>query len=105
MEHHFEDSDIDDIAHQIEKLGFSPHCTEIMYCGITGRKMEAQKFIGPLLIRLKVLYFVLYTTTLQKYFCVTIISPIRSTYGISTYVWDFVGGILRTNLLMFSEEL
>jgi intein/homing endonuclease len=38
----------------LEKLGYSPHGTETMYCGLTGRKMDAQIFIGPTYyIRLK----------------------------------------------------
>ena len=38
----------------LEKLGYSKYGTEPMYCGITGRKMKAQIFIGPTYyIRLK----------------------------------------------------
>ena len=50
----FDDYDIDDICQQLHKHGFSQYGTETMYCGLTGKKMEAQIFIGPAyFIRLK----------------------------------------------------
>jgi len=38
----------------LKKLGYSPYGTETMYCGLTGRKMDVEIFIGPVYtIRLK----------------------------------------------------
>jgi DNA-directed RNA polymerase beta subunit/intein/homing endonuclease len=50
----FNNYDISNIQEGLEKLGYSPYGTETMYCGITGRKMDAEIFIGPVFnIRLK----------------------------------------------------
>jgi DNA-directed RNA polymerase II subunit RPB2 len=50
----FNDYDVRKLPELLEKLGYSPHGTETMYCGMTGRKMDAQIFIGPTYyIRLK----------------------------------------------------
>jgi DNA-directed RNA polymerase II subunit RPB2 len=43
----FNDYDIHQIPDLLKKAGFHPSGTEIMYCGITGKKMEAQIFIAP----------------------------------------------------------
>jgi len=50
----FNNYDISNIQEGLKKLGYSPYGTETMYCGITGRKMDAEIFIGPVFnIRLK----------------------------------------------------
>ena len=50
----FNDYDTRKLPELLEKLGYSQHGTETMYCGLTGRKMDAQIFIGPTYyIRLK----------------------------------------------------
>jgi len=50
----FNDYDTRALPELLTKLGYSPHGTETMYCGMTGRKMDAQIFIGPTYyIRLK----------------------------------------------------
>ena len=50
----FNDYDVRKLPEMLEKLGYSPNGTETMYCGMTGRKMDAQIFIGPTYyIRLK----------------------------------------------------
>jgi len=50
----FNDYDIKEIPQVLEKLGYSPHGTEVMYNGLTGKKIEAEIFIGPTYqIRLK----------------------------------------------------
>jgi hypothetical protein len=50
----FNDYDTRKLPELLEKLGYSPKGTETMYCGLTGRKMDAQIFIGPTYyIRLK----------------------------------------------------
>ena len=50
----FNDYDVKQLPESLKKLGFSPHGTETMYCGLTGRKMDVEIFIGPVYtIRLK----------------------------------------------------
>jgi hypothetical protein len=50
----FNNYDISQIPDALKKLGYSPYGTEIMYCGLTGRKMDVEIFIGPVYsIRLK----------------------------------------------------
>jgi len=43
----FNDYDVRDLPAILKKLGYKPHGTETMYCGITGKKMEAEIFMGP----------------------------------------------------------
>ena len=43
----FNNYDVRDLPEILKKLGYKPHGTETMYCGITGKKMEAEIFIGP----------------------------------------------------------
>jgi DNA-directed RNA polymerase beta subunit/intein/homing endonuclease len=43
----FNNYDIKQLPIMLKKLGYSEHGTEVMYCGITGKKMEAEIFIGP----------------------------------------------------------
>lgn len=43
----FNDYDVSQLPVALKKLGYSPFGTEVMYCGITGRKMDAEIFIGP----------------------------------------------------------
>ena len=50
----FNNYDVKKLPEALKKLGFSPYGTETMYCGLTGRKMDAEIFIGPVYtIRLK----------------------------------------------------
>ena len=50
----FNDYDARKLPELLQKLGYSPNGKETMYCGMTGRKMDAQIFIGPTYyIRLK----------------------------------------------------
>lgn len=50
----FNNYDIKQLPEALKKIGYSPYGTETMYCGITGRRMDAQIFIGPIYtIRLK----------------------------------------------------
>jgi len=50
----FSDYNIREIPEILKKLGYSEHGTETMYNGMTGKKIEAQIFIGPTYqIRLK----------------------------------------------------
>ena len=50
----FNNYDISQIPEALKKLGYSPYGTEKMYCGLTGRMMDVEIFIGPVYsIRLK----------------------------------------------------
>ena len=50
----FNNYDIKQLPEAMKKVGFSPYGTETMYCGLTGRKMDVEIFIGPVYnIRLK----------------------------------------------------
>lgn len=43
----FSDYDVMKLPEMLEKLGYNKYGTETMYCGITGKKIESQIFIGP----------------------------------------------------------
>lgn len=43
----FNDYNVKELPTILKKLGYNAFGTETMYCGITGKKMEAQIFIGP----------------------------------------------------------
>jgi DNA-directed RNA polymerase II subunit RPB2 len=43
----FNNYNVRDLPNILKKLGYSPYGTETMYCGITGKKMEAEIFMGP----------------------------------------------------------
>ena len=43
----FNNYDVRELPTVLKKLGYSPYGTEIMYCGITGKKIETEIFIGP----------------------------------------------------------
>lgn len=43
----FCDYNIKEVPKLLEKLGYSPHGTEVMYNGMTGEKMQVEIFIGP----------------------------------------------------------
>jgi len=50
----FNNYDIKQLPEAFKKLGYSPYGTEKMYCGLTGRQMDVEIFIGPVYnIRLK----------------------------------------------------
>jgi len=50
----FNNYDISQLPEALKKLGYSPYGTEKMYCGLTGRQMDVEIFIGPVYnIRLK----------------------------------------------------
>ena len=50
----FNNYDIGQLPEALKKLGYSPYGTEKMYCGLTGRQMDVEIFIGPVFnIRLK----------------------------------------------------
>lgn len=43
----FNNYDVTQLPEILEKLGYQPYGTETMYCGVTGRKMKSEIFIGP----------------------------------------------------------
>ena len=43
----FSNYNVRDLPTILKKLGYSPYGTETMYCGITGKKIETEIFIGP----------------------------------------------------------
>jgi DNA-directed RNA polymerase II subunit RPB2 len=50
----FNNYDVSQFPEALKKLGYSAHGTEVMYCGLTGRKMDVEIFIGPMYnVRLK----------------------------------------------------
>jgi DNA-directed RNA polymerase beta subunit/intein/homing endonuclease len=50
----FDNFDVRSLPEMLKKLGYEEHGNETMYCGMTGKKMDAQIFIGPCYqIRLK----------------------------------------------------
>jgi DNA-directed RNA polymerase II subunit RPB2 len=50
----FNNYDIKQVPEALKKLGYSPYGTEKMYCGLTGRLMDVEIFIGPIYnVRLK----------------------------------------------------
>ena len=50
----FNNYDVKQLPEILKKLGYSPSGTEVMYCGLTGKKIDAEIFIGPTYqIRLK----------------------------------------------------
>ncbi len=43
----FNNYDVTQLPEILGKLGYKPYGTETMYCGVTGRKMKSEIFIGP----------------------------------------------------------
>jgi DNA-directed RNA polymerase II subunit RPB2 len=43
----FNNYNVRELPSILKKLGYSPYGTDIMYCGMTGKKMKAEIFIGP----------------------------------------------------------
>ena len=43
----FNNYDVTKLPEILEKLGYKPYGTETMYCGVTGRKMKSEIFVGP----------------------------------------------------------
>ena len=71
----FMDYNVRDLPNILKKLGYSPHGTETMYCGITGRKIDAQIFIGP------TYYMRLKHMVLDKVHCLTMDHEIFTNTG------------------------
>ena len=71
----FMNYNVRDLPIILKKLGYSPFGTETMYCGITGRKIEAAIFIGP------TYYMRLKHMTLDKVHCLTIDHEVLTNNG------------------------
>ena len=71
----FMDYNVRDLPNILKKLGYNAHGTETMYCGITGRKIEAQIFIGP------TYYMRLKHMVLDKVHCLTMDHEVLTDNG------------------------
>jgi hypothetical protein len=84
----FMDYNVRDLPNILKKLGYSPHGTEVMYCGITGRKIEAEIFIGP------TYYMRLKHMTLDKVHCLTMDHEVLTDKG-----WKYFNDITSCDKL------
>lgn len=75
----FNDYNVRDLPNILKKLGYSPYGTDIMYCGITGRKIEAEIFIGP------TYYMRLKHMVLDKVHCLTMDHMVLTNTGWKNY--------------------
>lgn len=71
----FENVDIEEAKKVLKEHGFEEHGNETLYCGYTGKKMEAQIFIGP------TYYFRLKHMVLDKIHCLTAEHDVLTTEG------------------------
>ena len=71
----FENVDIEEAKKVLKQHGFEEHGNETLYCGFTGKKMEAQIFIGP------TYYFRLKHMVLDKIHCLTSEHDVLTTAG------------------------
>jgi hypothetical protein len=71
----FNDYNVRDLPHILKKLGYSPSGTETMYCGITGRKIDCEIFIGP------TYYMRLKHMVLDKVHCLTMDNEVLTDNG------------------------
>jgi hypothetical protein len=71
----FNDYNVRDLPNILKKLGYNAYGTETMYCGITGRKIDAQIFIGP------TYYMRLKHMVLDKVHCLTMEHEVLTENG------------------------
>jgi len=71
----FNNYNVRDIPSILKKLGYSSYGTEIMYCGITGKKIETEVFIGP------TYYMRLKHMVLDKVHCLTLDHEVLTNSG------------------------
>ncbi len=71
----FNEYNVRDLPNILKKLGYNAFGTETMYCGITGRKIEAQIFIGP------TYYMRLKHMVLDKVHCLTMDHEVLTEEG------------------------
>ncbi len=82
----FMDYNVRDLPTILKKLGYNAYGTETMYCGITGRKIDAQIFIGP------TYYMRLKHMVLDKVHCLTMDHEVLTEDG-----WKYFNDIKETD--------
>jgi hypothetical protein len=89
----FNDYNVRDLPNILKKLGYDAYGTETMYCGITGRKIEAKIFIGP------TYYMRLKHMVLDKVHCLTLDHQVLTEEG-----WKYFKDI-KENDKVFSLDI
>ena len=89
----FNNYNVREIPDILEKLGYNRFGTETMYCGMTGKKMKAQIFIGPTYyVRLKHM-------VLDKVHCLTMDHEVLTNNG-----WKYFNDIsMRDEICCLKE--
>jgi hypothetical protein len=85
----FNDYNVRDLPNILKKLGYNAYGTETMYCGITGRKIDAQIFIGP------TYYMRLKHMVLDKVHCLTMDHEVLTNKG-----WKHFNNITNDDKLL-----
>jgi DNA-directed RNA polymerase II subunit RPB2 len=84
----FSDYNVRELPAILKKLGYSPYGTETMYCGMTGKKIETEIFIGP------VYYMRLKHMVLDKVHCLTLDHEVLTNTG-----WKFYHDITKDDMI------
>jgi len=84
----FNDYNVRDLPNILKKLGYSPHGTETMYCGITGKKIQTEIFIGP------TYYMRLKHMVMDKIHCLTLDHEVLTNNG-----WKFFHSITKNDMI------
>jgi hypothetical protein len=90
----FNDYNVRDLPNILKKLGYDAYGTETMYCGITGRKIEAKIFIGP------TYYMRLKHMVLDKVHCLTMDHEVLTDNG-----WKYFNNITDTDKLLSLDTI
>jgi hypothetical protein len=85
----FNDYNVRDLPNILKKLGYNAYGTETLYCGITGRKIDAQIFIGP------TYYMRLKHMVLDKVHCLTMDHEVLTNKG-----WKHFNNITNNDKLL-----
>jgi hypothetical protein len=85
----FTDYNVRDLPTILKKLGYSPYGTEKMYCGITGRQIETEIFIGP------TYYMRLKHMVLDKVHCLTMDHEVLTNNG-----WKYFNDIKKEDTIL-----
>ena len=84
----FNNYNMKDLPNILKKLGYSPYGTEIMYCGMTGKKIETEIFIGP------TYYMRLKHMVLDKVHCLTLDHEVLTSEG-----WKYFTDITKEDYI------
>ena len=98
----FENTDIDEARAILKENGFNDYGYETLYCGFTGKKMEAQIFIGP------TYYLRLKHMVLDKMHCTSPDHDVLTTEGwkpITTITKEDKVAILKDNILVYEHPI